>query len=134
MYIYTYTCKSHYIVCVKNRHVNYSHIQIRRPISTVFEILVPTFAILLLIVLRCIITYFRPLICLISLFTINIRLANVLPPTDVCFLTFEPDSLTAPNVSTGLPYNIYFTPNNAKSELKNHTMMSHCTQKLTMSD
>lgn len=40
----------------------------------------------------------------------------MLPPTDNCFLTFEPDNLNVPNATDGLPYSIYFTPDNSKSE------------------
>ena len=44
------------------------------------------------------------------------RFSDLFPTRERCFLTFEPDSLTVPE-GVGHSYNLFFTPNNAASEM-----------------
>ena len=44
------------------------------------------------------------------------RFSDLFPTRERCFLTFEPDSLTV-SESAGHSYSLFFTPNNAASEM-----------------
>lgn len=75
-------------------------LQIRRPIGTVFEIILPIMAVVILLVLQR------------ALFTTE----------DKCFVTFDSDNLNIPSRVDGIPfggnifYNIFYSPNTGPAE------------------
>ena len=97
--------------------------QIRRPLGTLFELLLPVIAILILIGLR-----FAHRNISVSLSgnhdTLNeCRFSSIFKNGALCFLTFDPDPLTVPETPPFnlTSYTIVYTPNNNRS---NQAIMS----------